>query len=179
MVVGCVLAGGHSRRMMTDKAFMPVDGQPLAQRTGQRLLDAGCSPVYLVGRQPRLPDLGFPVIAEPKGPHRHPLFAVAHALETLQCKVLFAPCDLVDIDVESLQKLLNSTHPCAASHQALLCVLTPEIAPLARDLADLSKPARLLAETLPRVDVPLSALTNLNSPQDLQSRRASQTDGRP
>jgi molybdopterin-guanine dinucleotide biosynthesis protein A len=46
---GVVLTGGESRRMGRDKAFVPVDGVPMARRVADTLRDAGARSVMAVG----------------------------------------------------------------------------------------------------------------------------------
>jgi len=46
---GVVLTGGESRRMGRDKAFVPVDGIPMAQRVADTLRGAGAQSVMAIG----------------------------------------------------------------------------------------------------------------------------------
>ncbi len=78
--------------MGRDKALLPIGGEPLAARTARILTEAGCGPVSLVGNQPELAGLGWPVLREADGPH-HPLRGVAAALASLPGGLaLFASC---------------------------------------------------------------------------------------
>ncbi|MFO0726977.1 MAG: nucleotidyltransferase family protein [Myxococcota bacterium] len=46
---GIIVAGGHSRRMGTDKALISVGGQPIVERLIAAFLEAHLSPVIVVG----------------------------------------------------------------------------------------------------------------------------------
>jgi molybdopterin-guanine dinucleotide biosynthesis protein A len=50
-VTGIILAGGKSRRMGQDKAFLPIDGHPLVERV-IRLFTASFSSVLVIGGDP-------------------------------------------------------------------------------------------------------------------------------
>ena len=58
MTAGAVLCGGASRRMGTDKAFVEVGGQPMAERVAAALEEAGCAPVVFVGGERRAHPVG-------------------------------------------------------------------------------------------------------------------------
>ena len=65
MLIGAVLCGGASRRMGTDKAFIEIDGVPMARRVASALADAGCESIYAVGGDSiRLRRLGFVTLAD-------------------------------------------------------------------------------------------------------------------
>lgn len=55
-MVGAVLAGGASRRMGTDKALVPVDGEPMVARVVAALGAAGAKTVVLVGASREVAD---------------------------------------------------------------------------------------------------------------------------
>jgi molybdenum cofactor guanylyltransferase len=131
---GCILAGGLSSRFGSDKALFPIDGQPLALRIAERMQRAGLEPV-LVGRYPR--NLGIPELIEEERPGRHPLWGVAAGLET--GPALFCPCDLPDLEVEHLRRLLEGWQRCPegvyAAGQPLLGVFPASLLEKARNLA--------------------------------------------
>ncbi len=117
---GAVLAGGASRRMGTDKAFVTVDGQPMVVRTAEALATAGADPVIVVGGDSaRIRDLGLaylPDRAPGQGPLHAVLTALAH-LETADLVVVLA-CDLLAPDpatIIALVSVLNDAPESAAA----------------------------------------------------------------
>jgi molybdopterin-guanine dinucleotide biosynthesis protein A len=63
-LAGLVLCGGKSRRMGTDKALLPFEGEPLVLRVARRLGRAA-SPVLLApGIRGRLGDLGYDEVGD-------------------------------------------------------------------------------------------------------------------
>jgi molybdenum cofactor guanylyltransferase len=167
-----VLAGGRSLRMGRDKATVPLaDGVPMARRMASLLEAAGCAPVMLSRHAMGDADLGLSVIADPPGP-RHPLAGVVAALHAIEgARVLFAPCDLVALDVETVRLLLDHPVACAAwaegRGQPLLCVLHRELLPELEALWRAEAPARALLPLVGRVEVPPGAVRNANTVADL------------
>ena len=158
--------------MGRDKAAMPLsDGVPMALRLATLMAEAGCAPVVLSRRAPDAPDLGLPLIVDPPGP-RHPLAGLVSALRSLgEERVLFAPCDLVALDLESLRLLLDHPRACAAwadgRGQPLLCVLHRALLPPIEALWRSGAPARMLLPLVDRVEVQAHALRNANTLADL------------
>jgi molybdopterin-guanine dinucleotide biosynthesis protein A len=63
-LTGLVLAGGTSRRMGRDKAFLELDGQPLIQIVAERMLDV-CTEVLIVsGDVEPYAGLGVPAVQD-------------------------------------------------------------------------------------------------------------------
>lgn len=153
--------------MGRDKAFIVVDGEPLARRTALVLQAGGCDPVSLVGNQPGLSGLGLPVIHEPDTAQRHPLIGVAAALRLGPPLVMFAPCDLPRLTADAVAALLSCGGPCRAKGQPLLCILPATLAAQAAALAAQGAPVRALVGNLPEVTVPHATLHNANTPDDL------------
>ena len=153
--------------MGRDKAFILVDGDPLARRTALTLQAAGCAPVHLVGNQPPLDTLGFPTLREPETGRRHPLYGVAAGLSAGHALSLFVPCDLPRLTDEAVRRLLSAGAPCRAAGQPLLCVLPAGLAARALSLAEEGAPVRALVGHLPAVPLPDEALHNANRPADL------------
>lgn len=75
-----VLCGGRSRRMGRDKAFVEVDGRPMAVRVAAALDEAGATSVVAVGGDTgRLSDLGLATIPD-RWPGAGPLGGILTAL---------------------------------------------------------------------------------------------------
>ena len=78
---GAVLTGGRSTRMGTDKAFVEVDGRPMAGRVAAALRAAGAAEVLAVGGDlDRLPSLGFDRAVPDRHPGEGPLGGLLTAL---------------------------------------------------------------------------------------------------
>ncbi|MFT5681351.1 MAG: molybdopterin-guanine dinucleotide biosynthesis protein A [Myxococcota bacterium] len=167
VVPGFVLAGGASKRMGRDKALLPIDGEPLAARTARILSEGGCRPVHIVGNQPGLSGLDWPVLREPDGDH-HPLRGVATALASLPDGLaLFAPCDLPALTSQAIDSLLAVGGPCRVVGQPLLCVLSSEQAHRAAAHAHAGGSVRAFVAELEPLILPESVLLNANRPEDL------------
>ncbi|MCP3853796.1 MAG: molybdenum cofactor guanylyltransferase [Actinomycetia bacterium] len=105
---GAVLAGGASRRMGTDKAFIPVDGVPMVQRVATALTAAGARRVVVIGGdQARLAGLGLDSVADPD-PGLGPLAALATALALLPGPTVVLPCDLTRPDATTIARLVTA-----------------------------------------------------------------------
>ena len=171
-MAGFVLCGGRSTRMGRDKALLTIEGVPLAARTAHTLGVAGCKPVSLVGRQPALSALGFPVVSEGPVDFHHPLLGVATALKTaITEQVLIAPCDLVGLDPSHIQALIAFGAPCVAGVNGrphpLLCVLSRGMGARALQCAQASLSARGFVDELPVIHLPNPPITDANCPLDL------------
>ena len=172
MIGGAVLCGGRSSRMGNDKAFVDLNGVQLAVRTATVLAEAGCTSVVLTGRQPALARLGLPVVADADVGFHHPLLGVSAALRNATTSlVLFAPCDVINLRPSHLEPLLGHGGPCVTVHRSqvhpLLCVIAADQAERALQFARDGRSAKDFVFELPRIDVPLPALTDANSPEDL------------
>ncbi len=93
---GAVLAGGRSRRMGSDKAFIEIDGRSMLERAVDALEQADAEPVLVVGGdRARVADLGL-VWAADRWPGEGPLGGIITALETIETElVAILPCDLI------------------------------------------------------------------------------------
>lgn len=103
---GAVLAGGASRRMGTDKAFLRIDGLTLLQRVAAALHGAGAASVLVVGGDAaRVAALGMAHTPD-AWPEQGPLGGIITALRRTSAQtVAVLACDL--------------TRPCAAAVEAL------------------------------------------------------------
>ena len=98
---GFVLAGGRSSRMGRDKAFLPLDGEPLAAR-GAELLGTVCQSVKLVGSRAHWV---LPVVPDEE-PGSGPLGAVISALAQSGAEWnLVIACDMPALTRAFLEKL--------------------------------------------------------------------------
>lgn len=93
---GAVLAGGASKRMGTDKAFIEINGETLLQRVVMALSDAGASSVVVVGGNAQLTrSLGL-VHVEDIWPGQGPLGGIITALRNTYAEtVAVLSCDLL------------------------------------------------------------------------------------
>ena len=109
---GAVLAGGASRRMGTDKAFVEIDGLTLLQRVAAALHDAGAASVLVVGGDASaVTDLGLAYAAD-TWPSQGPLGGIITALRSTRADTLAVlSCDL--------------TRPCAAAVGAVRDAIGP------------------------------------------------------
>lgn len=104
---GYILVGGQSRRMGSDKALLSISGQNICHIIMKKLSDAGCSNVFLVGKE-HIP-VSIPQIAESWDDH-HPLYGVHTALH--HCKddfCIITPCDIPFVSTTTYQKLISQT----------------------------------------------------------------------
>jgi molybdenum cofactor guanylyltransferase len=125
-VEGFVLCGGASRRMGSNKAFLNLDGAPLAQRVALRLQQAGCARVRLIGKDPRLQELGFDLLLDQQETF-HPLQGVVQALIQAESEhILIVPCDLPFLSTLSISKMLRAAPPACAEQQPLFAHLHKE-----------------------------------------------------
>ena len=142
-----MLAGGLSSRFGSDKALFPVHGQPAVRYLAQLFEAAGLLPVLVV-RERR--GLGVLECVEPQWSSRHPLFGVAAALG--EGDALVCPCDLWDLQLWQVQKLLGGGY-CVALGQPLLAVLPQAEAGRALQWAQAGRSVRSFVAGYPVVDV--------------------------
>ncbi len=103
---GAVLAGGASRRMGSDKAFIPINGVPMVQRVATALTAAGARRIVVIGGdQARLTELGLDSVPDPD-PGLGPLAALATALALLPGPTVVLPCDLTRPDATTIARLV-------------------------------------------------------------------------
>ena len=112
--VGAVLAGGASRRMGADKAFIEIEGLTMVERAAVALTDAGASVVLIVGGdRARLDPIGLPFWPD-LYPGQGPLGAIVTALHALDRvagpsaeAVVTLPCDVVEPDPAAVRAVLD------------------------------------------------------------------------
>jgi molybdopterin-guanine dinucleotide biosynthesis protein A len=117
---GAVLAGGASRRMGRDKAFIEIDGAPLVARVADALRAAGATRVIVIGgAADRVSALGLDV-ARDEYPGEGPLGGVITALHALRASDLVAvlATDLVAANPHSIRRVVGA----AAGHDVAVPV---------------------------------------------------------
>ena len=182
---GAVLAGGQSRRMGTDKAFVEVGGRWLIASALAAL--AGASQRLVVGgTDPRLHEVAAAANAQHVADHwpgEGPLGAVATALGQARHPVtVILPCDLPAIsagDVAVLVQAVREAPPAAAPSAAIFADQRRHYLPLAVDTSAAALAVSMfesgqravasLLDEVTVVDVPASptAVSDLDSPEDL------------
>jgi molybdenum cofactor guanylyltransferase len=197
-VAGIILAGGHSRRMGTDKAMLPFGPELLLQRI-VRIVSQTVSPVIVIAQQGRtLPTLPSEVvIVHDENPDRGPLEGTAAGLRVLQKSftqtqaVFVTGCDaplLTAMCIEHIVGLLVAKHDAVVPvhnkiPQPLIGVYRTKILPIVdqllasnrlslRDLLDQIAVHFVPAEELRQVDPDLLSLRNLNTPADYHAALA-------
>lgn len=112
--IGAVLAGGSSRRMGVDKAFIEIDGAAMVERAVAALRAAGAAGVVVVGGDAaRLCALGLTSVPD-RYPGQGPLGAVITALHALDSlggpgleAVVTHPCDVIAADPSAARAVID------------------------------------------------------------------------
>ena len=185
---GLVLAGGRSTRMGTDKAaLVHPAGRPLARRTFDLLVEAGCVEVTLSLRHDQPIPAGFEnraqiaVVRDPEGQSAGPLAGIVAAMSLRpDADWLVLACDLPRLDLATLRHLISAKRPdemflaYRSEFDGLpepLCALyTPSALPLLRD-TEFRCPRKVLIRHDCRLLDPVTprALDNANTPEDWQT----------
>ncbi len=103
-VTGVILAGGASKRMGRDKAFVEVAGAPMYEHVAAALLEA-TGRVLAVGRTEALP--GLETIPDEPGATRGPLAGLVAAFGHLDTDVLLVAVDQPWLRVETLRGVVG------------------------------------------------------------------------
>lgn len=125
-VAGFVLAGGASRRMGRDKAFVTVGGAPMVARAVEAVRAAGSVDFVAVvgGDRPELERIGLPVVAD-EWPGEGPVGAVLTALDALgshHAHAAVLACDLLHPSPGQID-LLVERHRAHRGHGATVPVV--------------------------------------------------------
>jgi molybdenum cofactor guanylyltransferase len=101
-----VLAGGHSRRMGTDKSMLPIDGQPMIEHICRQVRGTFARVLISANDTEKFSFLGLEVIPD-RIPDQGPLMAVASALEASRTELnLIVGCDIPRIRLPVARRLL-------------------------------------------------------------------------
>ena len=167
---GVVLTGGRSRRMGTDKAFVAVDGRPMAIAVADALWEAGCQPVECQGGDlAGLASIGLDGFADEQ-PDGGPVAAVRTASSRHGGPIVVAACDLPFLDATTVSAVVEAgerDHRLAiatADGRHHVVVYVPAGA-VADDVVGVS----LRDWTADALEVPVdpAAIRNVNGPDDL------------
>lgn len=177
--VGVILAGGASRRMGSDKAFVEVAGCPMIVRVADVLWEAGCHPVVCQGGAEEITtELGLEVVPDPQ-PGTGPLPAIRAALAHHGSAILVSACDLSDLDRSAVDAVVAAASGAAGPFVA---VATADGRPhmlsywahdtldaLTDLLAEGVSTYRIALQRLGAVEVPVdpAVVRNINRPEDL------------
>jgi len=129
---GAVLTGGASRRMGTDKAFVPVgpDAQPMVAVPASALVEAGAREVLAIGGDlDRLTALGLDARPDDH-PGEGPLGGVLTALRlAAHDRVVVLACDLPAVDATTVGRVLDALAAAPAAPAAVAPVAAVAVDP--------------------------------------------------
>jgi molybdopterin-guanine dinucleotide biosynthesis protein A len=185
-----ILAGGESRRMGKDKAWLEVDGQPLLARALSTLRDSGIDEILISGRAGiDYSAMQCPVLLDLE-PGCGPLAGIERALEAARAPLLLVlAVDLPNMTAALVRKLaghcdpltgavpklrgqlepLAAIYPKRCRFIALDCLLKCRRA--ARDFADAClREHAVRTFAVPRTDI--GCFENWNSPADVMTSDA-------
>ncbi len=176
---GAVLTGGASARMGTDKAFVEIDGTPLAEIAHRALTAAGARDVHAIGGDlDRLRALGLDAHAD-EHPGEGPLAALVLALREATCPLVFVlACDMPALDPAAIARLVVECDGVDAAVPVCDGIPQPLSAAYARRARDTLAAAFRAGERSPRralsrlewravVDLDPSQLVDLDEPSDV------------
>jgi molybdopterin-guanine dinucleotide biosynthesis protein A len=188
--IGVVLAGGASRRMGTDKAFVDVGGRPMLLRVVDALAQGGCHVVVCQGGDvARAAALGLDTWSDVVGP-AGPVGAIASALCRVEDRlvdvdtVVVAPCDLPMLDATVVRALIDTTAATGSVSVAVAGGIAHLVSAWPVSFAARVVGARassfrgLLAEVSAiDVDVDVEFMVNVNTPTDVPGWRDGHRSG--
>jgi molybdopterin-guanine dinucleotide biosynthesis protein A len=185
-VSAAIMAGGKSRRMGQDKAWIELDGEPLIRRVASVLAEVA-DEVIVVANDPRYESLGLRVVRD-KWPEGGALGGIATGVgAAAHDTVLVAACDMPFLSAAVWRILLGHAGEgdvvvprIAGEYETLHALYTKACVPqMARAIAEnrLRVIAFFDAVTVLPIDEPelravdptLRAFTNVNTPEELAS----------
>lgn len=183
-MIGVILAGGESRRMGRDKAFLPFGGATLVERVAARLRDA-CDDVVIVTNNPEPYEaLGLRAVRDALL-HRRSLAGIYTGVLQAGGTAFVCGCDMPFLcpalvrHMGTLADAADVVIPRVRDYEPLHAVYTPAcLAPITRVLAEGGRNADVLrhlnvvelaADELRRFDPDLRSLLNINTPEDYAS----------
>jgi len=185
-VSAAIMAGGKSRRMGQDKAWIELDGEPLITRVANVLAEVA-DEVLIVANDPRYESLGLPVVRD-RYPEGGALGGIATGVgAATHGTVLVAACDMPFLSASVWRLLLGHDGEAdvvipriGGEFETLHALYTKACLPhMARALAEnrLRVISFFAAVTVKPIDEPelraidpaLRAFTNVNTPEELAS----------
>ncbi len=183
-VSAAIMAGGKSRRMGQDKAWIELDGEPLIARVAMVLAQVA-DEVIVVANDPRYGSLGLRVVPD-RFPEGGALGGIATGVSAAAHeRVLVAACDLPFLSAEVWRVLLEHRFEAdvvipkvGGEFETLHAVYTKAcVAPMERALAagkmrvisffDEVRVQPVEERELREVDPTLRSFTNVNTPEEL------------
>ncbi|HET7264589.1 MAG TPA: molybdenum cofactor guanylyltransferase [bacterium] len=177
-MIGVILAGGESRRMGRDKAFLPFGGTTLVERVAARLREA-CGDVLVVANRPEPYEaIGLRTVRDAL-PDRRALAGIYTGILEAGGPAFVCGCDMPFLcpalvrHMGALAGAADVVIPRVRDYEPLHAVYTPAcLEPIKRVLAGGGRNADVLrglrvtelgAAELRRFDPDLRSLTNLNT----------------
>jgi molybdopterin-guanine dinucleotide biosynthesis protein A len=185
-VSAAIIAGGKSKRMGQDKAWIELDGEPLITRVANVLAEVA-DEVIVVANEPRYASLGLRVVKD-RYPEGGALGGIATGVGAASHDtVLVAACDMPFLSAEVWRLLVGHIGDAdvvipriGGEYETLHAIYTKACLPhMARALAE--NRLRVIAffdqvrveaveeSELRGVDPELRAFTNVNTPEELAS----------
>jgi len=183
-VSAAIMAGGKSRRMGQDKAWIELDGEPLIKRVASVLAQVA-DEVIIVANDPKYETLGLRVVHD-RFPEGGALGGIATGVSAAtHDRVLVAACDMPFLSVEVWRVLLDHRYEAdvvipkiAGELETLHALYTKAcVAPMERSLAagkmrvisffDEVRVQPIEERELRVADPTLRSFTNVNTPEEL------------
>ena len=180
-----VLAGGHSRRMGTDKSMLPIDGRPMIEHICQQLRGTFAKVLISANDTEKFSFLGLEVIPD-RIPDQGPLMAVASALEASSTEFnLVVGCDIPRIRLPVVRRMLAEAEEADAvipvtedgKEQPLFAVYRRSIRRAMNEVLEFGRPAtqsdlRFLQGAFHELSMMQSWFANLNTMADYERFRS-------
>lgn len=189
-VIGVILAGGESRRMGRDKAFLRFGRTTLVERVAARLREACADVLIVVNQAEPYRALGFRTVPDAL-PERRSLVGIYTGVLHAGGPAFVCGCDMPFLcpalirHMGDLARSADVVIPYARDYEPLHAVYTPAcLEPIKRVLAAGGRNADVLAETnaivlqvdeLRRFDPTLQSLVNLNTWEEYTAAAALHT----
>jgi len=185
-VSAAIMAGGKSKRMGQDKAWIELDGEPLIKRVAD-VLGELADEVIVVANDPRYESLGLRVVRD-RWPQGGALGGIATGIgAATHHAVLVAACDMPFLSVDVWRVLLGHAGEAdvvipkiGGEYETMHALYTKACVPqMARAIAEnrlrvisFFDQVRVLAVEEPELraaDPTLRSFTNVNTPEELAS----------